>query len=453
MPLFSANFGAAFQPPKSLPLYPFVEIGFPGGTKLLSESGIAVPGIGAYDGRIDPKGYQKPKRGVSNLNPSLGLVSMALTVFDPDRVYQKILNGSPDPRRSTYTYYYGHPTALAKADWSVRFSGVLDKWDQPAGNADLWRLYGQTDDFRLDTMFPKKQVLKQENPLAPGTSFGSYMSAIWGTFDSLSTSGKGALVSIPISIDATAGYRYNASIGILKSIRNVFKNGALQTLTTNYTIDFPVLFGTQITRITMVQATVAGDVITFDADGYETVGDGTGTLILNPVDQMKHRLVNFVFGDYRSGPWLADATAPIDVGSFAAASTYAGNANYEGSNHEGGTTTQRRGRDSINEWLTSWQAFKLYWTPQGKLGIVPVLNPKHPGYGTSPGWLYGPALEKGVTFMPPGIDPSSIYGRVDVKYLEDPSANKQWASLAVQDTFAQEKVLQSITAIQSLGHY
>lgn len=66
-------------------------------------------------------------------------------------------------------------------------------------------------------------------------------------------------------------------------------------------------------------------IISVSVQGIETNGDGTGTLITNLLDQYRHFMLNFGFGDYQSGPWVTaspnwpnvtPAVPVIHLGSF-----------------------------------------------------------------------------------------------------------------------------------------
>lgn len=60
--------------------------------------------------------------------------------------------------------------------------------------------------------------------------------------------------------------------------------------------------------------------------GIETVGDGTGTVLTNMIDQYLHALQNWLIGNYQTGPWLSSPVFPdeptlpqINAESFAKA--------------------------------------------------------------------------------------------------------------------------------------
>jgi hypothetical protein len=52
--------------------------------------------------------------------------------------------------------------------------------------------------------------------------------------------------------------------------------------------------------------------LTCNVEGIETVGDGSGTLITDALDQYEHFLANWAFGDYQSGAWLEAPLFPPD---------------------------------------------------------------------------------------------------------------------------------------------
>lgn len=98
-------------------------------------------------------------------------------------------------------------------------------------------------------------------------------------------------------------------------------------------------------------------IISVAVQGIEDVGDGTGTLITDLLDQYKHFMLNFGFGDYQSGEWttaspnwpnVTPAVPVIHVGSFAGAKAIA-NIRFAGGYVGAGMFGGAEGRISLQE--------------------------------------------------------------------------------------------------------
>jgi hypothetical protein len=102
-----------------------------------------------------------------------------------------------------------------------------------------------------------------------------------------------------------------------------------------------------------------------DAQGYETVGDGTGTLIENPVEQIVHALHNWVWSSYTSDVWFT-GSAPVNAAAAATAAAYFTRKGFKGSGY---IKDKILGRDLIAQWLKTWDA-RAYWTNGGELAFA-----------------------------------------------------------------------------------
>ncbi len=139
----------------------------------------------------------------------------------------------------------------------------------------------------------------------------------------------------------------------------------------NYAVTHVTVNGRPFTLIdfTVDQAT---GVITVDAYGYETVGDGTGTYILSPVDQLAHWLDHFVYNDSTGSGWTGtwpSVTSICSVSRFASMKTRlvaaAGGAAYIGALYVSDTVTAM---DILNQWGAD-NELKTYWRTNGALAV------------------------------------------------------------------------------------
>jgi hypothetical protein len=138
--------------------------------------------------------------------------------------------------------------------------------------------------------------------------------------------------------------------------------------------------GRRYTAIGVLAAALNPDDVhrfTFDVQGIETVGDGTGALITNYFDAYLHFLKNFGLGDWQTGAWLAaptwpDASPMIDTASFAAAQAVTvvrmGGAGYQVRTvigADGGVSTLQ---DVLSSWNLSGDCRSYMW--DGQFGVV-----------------------------------------------------------------------------------
>ena len=188
-----------------------------------------------------------------------------------------------------------------------------------------------------------------------------YGPLIYGKHSSFGNTATGAVPLVPL--DST-GTKFLLCWGRPTAVVNVYSAKILKTLTTDYSVSYPTTNSGRLATVVTFVAAQGDKEITADVQGYETAGDGTGTLIESPVDQIKHVILNWVFNDYMSGLWFSESTAPVDPSYFAQLSARFATA--RGSRRIFGSRV--RAIDMLNEWSQSWE-FRLCWSNAGK--IVP----------------------------------------------------------------------------------
>lgn len=328
-----------------------------GTTYRWSDVGLVDSASGLYQARVLSWGGSL-RRGVPQGDNGLDLSNdVEVTVDDTDQLLTTLLQGASRNafRGATVTVKLASPN-VAAANWFTLFTGRVETYAQPAPL--MWTLRFSPNDLPLRReSIPKARITASDWPSSSIDARELPVPILYGRVSSSNGANNGA-ISCPY-VDA-AGFRYLVCGGWAKAVDTVYKDG-VAVAASAYAITHPIVNGRQYTLIdfTSTQGTSA---ITCDAQGYETVGDGTGTLIEDPADIMEHLLSNWVFGDYRSGAWLSTA-AIIDATSFA--TTFFSDRGYKGSVY---VNVKRRGIDVLNDLLKSFEA-KACWTPDGKVAL------------------------------------------------------------------------------------
>lgn len=402
-----------------------------------------------YFEQLIPDGGIADVPTLSSERPSdLGFQTFTVRLFDHDGAITRKLEGKTDSRRTRVVARWAID-GVAEADWFTFFDGRLDDWTRENGEVEL---ACKTDDTALQGYVPKASLVTGSVPGLVNGARGLYAPIIYGIHDDQSLEGKGAVTCPNVILDATNGYWYLVGIGVMDDVPRVYKNGTLQTVSTHYTIQNPKWGGTTYTAIKFVSATVASDVVTADVQGLTDAGDGTGSLITGATDQLIHFLVNFAWGDWRTGDWLATSSAPIDTVACAASKTYLGKYGDEGSIYEGGSTEQRRAIEVVNRWLKSFPPLRVRWSNAGLLGVVPISHASG-DYVSSP-WVQAEVDERDASFSYRTVS-SQIVSRVSLSYLPGERAGKLWQSLDLQDLalWEDEKVTENIALENSAARF
>jgi hypothetical protein len=115
--------------------------------------------------------------------------------------------------------------------------------------------------------------------------------------------------------------------------------------------------------------------ITLDVDGVEDVGNGTGTLITDPVLQYEHCVRNFLLGDYQYGSWLSTPVSPISGAALMDSSSWTTAAGQKGVTYVGAGCLGMEGeRASISDWLERWNLSADVFLGFNKSGQLIVAN-------------------------------------------------------------------------------
>lgn len=301
-------------------------------------------------------------------------VETRVRISDTDRTIGRIVSGaySDSVRGSTATIYLATPS-VASSSWLTVFSGVVAKVSFPEPFVAEVVLRVKDDQLQRVSGKPLTRV---QFPNAEAAVFDKIMPVAYGVHDaSTIQTGPGL---IPCLYVDKIGFRYLVCFGKAKSVDRVYVDGA-QT-GSGWTTVYETVNGRICTLIdfTTDQGTAE---ITVDVNGFESVGDGSGSTITNPATQWAHRLTNFVFGDYMSGSW-ASTNSLIDSTSLASAESFLTSLSAKGSDYD---DQKRTGTDITARFATSFRMLS-YWTFGGKVAIGRETPEQTPYSGTTLRW-------------------------------------------------------------------
>jgi hypothetical protein len=416
-------------------VYPALELDLPGGTKLYSSEGLESAARGFYAPRVLHWGTID--RRINEQEPNLELMEVEVTLADADKEIVKIVEGSSGHlvKNSAARIYLISPN-VPNADAFLAFSGRIDSFGQ--SRPLEWTLLLRPNDLPLRRFTPKVAITPADWPDASPDVYGQYAPLIYGVHDSNGVSDAGM---VPTYYVDTKNFKMLLSHGLIKNIRAVYSGGT-KLSTTAWARQNVTVNGKSFTLIDLTSDPGTAK-ITADVEGYEGTGDGSGAMLAGS-DQIKHFLVNFVWGDYQGGNWLADSTAPVDLTWFQRAQVIIDRLGFESSIHIAGT--QRKGIDVLNDWLKSMN-FRAFWTFAGKIAIR-FIDFRQPTaiYLDSP-WLR--------EFDEMGSFQTRVEGflqvdRVQVQYLPDAAGGGRFnQTLEVRDLSQTEEAVLSMQLPQS----
>lgn len=359
-------------------------------------------------------------------NNAIQDVSVRVRIADHDFAFASILEGDDgnDVRRAAATIELVSPN-VDPADWKSLFVGVLQESKEVEPN--IWELELRPDDQALDGTFTSK-IPEADFGAADPKAYDKTIPLIYGRHSALDLTNEGQ-VELPY-VD-TANFRYLVCLGRVKSIDRVYtKDGdavAVEQLA-GWSVITPIINGRQYTLIefTADQGTKA---VRIDLQGYEETGDGTGILLENPADCLKHFLVNFVFNSYTSGLWLADSLGRVDVAKFTETREFFNDLGVGAARYLGGSAKDVKGRTEVNNWARQFEA-KVFWTGEGNIGCR-VYDFRTTAVYQDNNWyreglhdLSEPSYSK---------DSSEILAGVEVSYLHSQADNSFLANISVED--------------------
>lgn len=334
-------------------------VSFPGNTMKLSSA----PFTSETGGHFSPKvlswgglNYQ-----ISDRSGRLNAVETRVTVADVDRTIARIVSGasSGSVRGSAAVMYLMTPS-VASSSWTTVFSGKVAKVSFPRPlEAEITI---RTDDDQLQRISPRGgwALTRVQWPNAKPEVYDKYAPIIYGYHD-MGNLGVDQGGMVPTLYVDTVAWRYLVCAGKAKTITRVYVNGV--STVSGWSTSYITRSGRIYTTI-LFTADQADAEITVDLQGYEDVGDGSGTIITNPATQFAHRLTNFCLGDWMTGSWLS-TNALIDSTYLSAAESYFTSLGAAGSHYD---DDKRTGLDILSKFCNTWR-MRSWWTLSGTVAI------------------------------------------------------------------------------------
>lgn len=413
--------------PQGSSAFVLLELALPGGTRRYAYGpGAGVPGVGQFDGKLID--IAPLLRQLADRQGTLQDVEFTAEVADADGSLSALIYGASgrSVRGSAATRKLVSLN-VAQAWWATTFVGVVDRHTYLG--ARRWQFTIRANDKVLNSPgFPRMVIDAGDWAGLPTSSASQYGPLIYGKHDSTGTASKGAVPLV--ALDST-GVKYLVQWGRSKSIPNVYSDAVLKTLTTDYSISYPVTNSGRLATVVTFVAAQGSKAITADVQGFEDAGDGSGSLIEAAALQIKHLLVNFVYGDWKNGAWLADSSAPVDASSFATHAARYPNA--KGSRRIF-TSKKLQPVDELNDWVQSWEA-RLYWNNMGKIAVAPDLIQARNLYMDET-WLRYDSRARPAAPVPVNPDWEGLLSSVSAQYQFGETAGKYLGELQVQDPTA-----------------
>jgi hypothetical protein len=396
---------------------------------------------GLYTGRLTNVGSWT--NALSDRRYSLEGFSFSVSLADDDRVFSSLVAGRDGHRlrNATVRVKLAAPE-VEPAKWYRAFTGRLLGYSM--GAPFLWSLRVGVDDLPL-RRYTRNTITRADWPGAAEDVLSQAVPIIFGTFDSRETTDKGAVPTLRVEADGIAGTAgYLVSAGVLKSVDRVYKDGVLEAA--GWTAETVEVNGKAHTAIRYAVDPGADVAITADVVGLTAAGDGSGDAVLEPTEQLRLLLTNFVYGDWASGAWLADSTAPLDLFSFSECAEFLATEGHEGSLYVGELV---RGEDVIDEWCETF-GVRMGWTEDGRLALV-ADDPRRGDYDDEDVWVACDEAEDGGSDLSLDFDAQNALERVTVSFLPDPAEGKLRRKLTVQDTSTGETGAETLTLQDTRG--
>lgn len=361
----------AIQSDRAIMVYG-LKLSLPGQTFRIAKTPFTSLGDGHYRG--EGKAFERITRAVSTRDGRLPSVETRFRFWDRSGEIEAVLTG---PRRSevrgSVVQLFRMSPTVAPGSWSKAFDGRLLRWARP--EPWLIEISARTNDELLQENSRQPTIDQNTWPNAAPAAYSLVAPVCYGHHDA-STSRTGPGFIPGILVDQMA-YRYMICAGRAKSVPRVYVAGN-QISTSLYTTEYLTTGGRLYTLIKFDDATDANaagvataagvslpDVaVTADVQGYETVGDGSGSLITNPATQIAHFLTNWVLGGYMSGSW-ASTHSLIDSGLLSLEEARMTALTAAGSFYR---STRITGIEALAAYCQSFER-RCFWSTNFKIGL------------------------------------------------------------------------------------
>jgi len=407
---------------------PILTLYFDGGPRAYSSVGghsdtVAASGDYAYiRGNVIQWGALE--RSVSDRDNQLTLNSATVQIEDTDAEFSSLLeDGDSANRRGTRALIQLASRNVDPTDWSTLFDGYLANWSM--SGLFQWTLeISPKDQPLINPSFPKTPILAIDWPsVGDRTLYGEYVPLIYGIHDSRGSSDNGM---VPCLYVDRLGFRYLVAQGWV-TVDRVYVDG-IQT-GSGFTITRPTINGRLFTLIDFTAD--QGDAeITADVQGYESQGDGGGTL-LTGVDCLQHALVNFVYGDYQGGLWASVGSVPINTTAFTTVQSFLTDMGWQKVSRRFGGPDKTSGMELIGDICRSLQLM-AFFTRDGLISVAADDHRTTTLWYDEPRWLRFDEYEVGDSFRL-DYDRDSIIDRLSVQYIYSETDGKFVQTMEVRD--------------------
>lgn len=409
-------------------VYPVLEMDLPGGTLGYADQELSFRSLRQYQGKILQ--WSGIDKSIAMTTNDLTRKEVNITIDDADQEFAKIVAGSS-----------GHlvENSLSRVKLVMnggvqhtRFAGRLFSFRQDEPRK--WALTLYPNDLALESKFPIVYLTENDWPRIHESAAGEIAPIVYGKHSSVDHSNAGM---VPTHYVDTENFRYVISVGRIKAIDRVYKNKvALDTGTLEYVLIRGKHFS--VVKFATDQGDPGGNSITCDVQGIENIGDGSGSLITNPVTQMQHVMDNFIWGDYRSGLWLTNQ-APVNTASFGAAATFCTNEGYQGGMY---ISASQAGRAFFNDFLKTWE-LRAFWDDDGDIQMVAIDHSLVNLYISDP-WIRWEQHESSFT---EDYNRQDMVDRLTGTYITDSVEEKRIRTLEIRDVSIGEDVTDTLDMI------
>lgn len=342
------------------------EIDLPNGETLrLCKTGggaLSIPGVGIALPRIVR--WPSLRRSLGDFRGSVPAVTGSLELDDASSEFQ-VLAGT----YGTRLQFSPVRIRLTSKNWDLAdapivFSGLLEQWPKTARKQ--YSLHVRSNDLWLKTSIQRPTFRYDDFPNADSNIYGQFLPKVYGIHDSTGMTHFGA---VPLYlVDEDTGL-FCPSQGRAENVIRVYSDAELGTIAASFTVSYETRNGKLFTFVSAISPTPAeGARVTCDIEGFaETMG---GSAMTNPIDILKHVLVNYGYGEaHRSGAWktVGSSGAPLNETAFDAAAAYAEAKSFMSSRVFSEALTVE---DVLQEFCVTF-GMRCFWDWNGKLAIVP----------------------------------------------------------------------------------
>lgn len=375
----------------------------------------------------------------------LPLPSYEIDVEDPEGALAAILTGSDGLAAygSALRIRLGHQN-VASAMWPTVWRGILADWGSP--EASVLRLVCRHDSGGLERPLLRHRVRRADFPHAHATALGQLLPLVMGTLDSRAGATPGAVPCLYLDT-RTSERLFTPQLGVAHAVPRVWLDGALVEEGTDYALAVETIAGFDLRTIRWLSDPGADPEVRCDLTGLEDVGDGSGNAIHTLVHQLRYLLVNFGFGDWRSGAWLdpadrVNAGAWEEVGHELAANRLRprGRANNwtQGRRSRVVLDSSARGIDVLNA-ASRGAGFYPYWDQEGRLALAMVSHRTPRVFFEGPHWVRDEDVIGNQLEQAPGLQRLRDAFQGEVLEVRDPYAGHD-AGEVIPDPWGEEAI-------------